>query len=84
MYYTIEASDLEGPSTQYLRSLFPILLRVWLLEPEASNIGYLDPLGRGLFRVCSLGPQSFEAPSACKARCMDGECMTADDAPSLP
>ena len=35
----------EGPSTQYLRTLVPKPLRVWFLEPESLNIGYLDPLG---------------------------------------
>ena len=36
----------EGPSTQYLRTPWSqIPFRVWFLEPESLNIGYLDPLG---------------------------------------
>ena len=36
----------EGPSIQYLKGLGSQMpLRVWVLEPEASNTGYLDPLG---------------------------------------
>ena len=36
----------EGPSTQrfeVLNTKNPLML--WILEPNASNIGYLDPLG---------------------------------------
>ena len=38
----------EGPSTKHLRTLVPTTNKgIWILEPETSKIGYLDPLGVG-------------------------------------
>ena len=36
-------------ATQDLRFRFGLrkLLRIWFMEPETSNIGYLDPPGKG-------------------------------------
>ena len=35
----------RGSKYQYLRLLVPKTRPEWFLEPEAVNIGYLDPLG---------------------------------------
>ena len=47
----------EGPSTKYLRFLAPKTIHSTVFgAPEASNIGYLDPLElRGLAAVCAPG-----------------------------
>ena len=40
-----------GPSSQDLRSLVPKPYSEWYLEPESSNIRYLEPLGQGCLRL---------------------------------
>ena len=47
MHWSFTGSNLlntpEGPSTQYLATLVT-KIRVWFLEPDSFNLGYLDPL----------------------------------------
>ena len=48
------AQKVQVPNIQVLWSQIP--LRVWLLEPESLNIGYLDALGWGVSLSSSVGP----------------------------
>ena len=42
---SLSRPDPEGPSTQYRGFWFQKPYPEWLLAPEPSNVGYLDPLG---------------------------------------